>query len=151
MRSNHDAQVALADGASWLLRPGGVIVLVTSHWALLYGQVPQLPAYEEIARTKRAGEEALPARQAAWAARGVRLAFVTGDVIEGTVTPRLLERAPPGLAAQRREVVGDLPTVAEMGEAIAATAADATLPTGRMVVVGGSLESMLATAAPQEP
>ncbi len=48
------------------------------------------------------------------------------------------------LAVHRRETVGDLPSVEEMGEAIAAAAADASLPSGSMVVVGGSLESMLA-------
>jgi NAD(P)-dependent dehydrogenase (short-subunit alcohol dehydrogenase family) len=144
MRINRDAQVALAEGALPLMRAGGMIVLVTSHWAVLYGRTQQLPAYEEVARSKHAGEQALRERQAQFAAHGVRLAFVTGDVIEGTVTPRLLERVTPGLTAQRRESVGDLPTVEEMGEAIAATAADATLSSGSMVVVGGSLESMLA-------
>ena len=147
MRINRDAQVALAEGALPLMRAGGVIVLVTSHWAVLYGRTPQLPAYEEVARSKHAGEEELRARMPQFAERGVRLAFVTGDVIEGTVTPRLLERVTPGLTAQRRESVGDLPSVEEMGEAIAATAADATLPSGSMVVVGGSLESMLTGAA----
>ncbi len=144
MRINRDAQVALAEGALPLLRAGGIIVLVTSHWAVLYGRTPQLPAYEEVARSKHAGEEALRERIPQFTARGVRLAFVTGDVIEGTVTPRLLERVTPGLTTQRRETVGDLPSVEEMGAVIAATAADATLATGSMVVVGGSLESMLA-------
>ena len=147
MRINRDAQVALAEGALPLLRAGGAIVLVTSHWAVLYGRTPQLPAYDEVARSKHAGEQALRERMPLFAARGVRLAFVTGDVIEGTVTPRLLERATPGLTALRRASVGDLPSVEEMGEAIAATAADAALPSGSMVVVGGSLESMLASAA----
>ena len=148
MRINRDAQVALAEGALPLMRAGGVIVLVTSHWAVLYGRTEQLPAYEEVARSKHAGEQALRERMPQLAARGVRLAFVTGDVIEGTVTPRLLERVTPGLTAQRRETVGDLPSVEEMGEAIAATAADVSLPSGSMVVVGGSLESMLASSAP---
>ena len=59
MRINRDAQVALAESALPLLRAGGVIVLVTSHWAVLYGRTPQLPAYEEVARSKHAGEQAL--------------------------------------------------------------------------------------------
>ncbi len=81
-----------------------------------------------------------------FAARGLRLLFVTGDVIEGTVTPRLLERVTPGLAAARREEAGALPTVAEMAGAIAAATTDLSLPSGHMVVVGGSLEGMLAAA-----
>jgi NAD(P)-dependent dehydrogenase (short-subunit alcohol dehydrogenase family) len=146
MRINRDAQVALVEAALPLMPPGGVITLVTSHWAVLYGRVPQLPAYEEVARSKRAGEDALRERQADFAARGLRLLFVTGDVIEGTVTPRLLERVTPGLAAARRQETGDLPTVTEMAEAIAGATADPSLPSGHMVVVGGSLESMLAAA-----
>ncbi len=145
MRINRDAQVALVEVALPLMPPGGVITLVTSHWAVLYGRVPQIPVYEEVARSKRAGEDALRARQDDFTARGLRLLFVTGDVIEGTVTPRLLARATPGLAA-RREEVGNLPTVAEMAEAIAAATADPALPSGHMVVVGRSLEAMLAAA-----
>ncbi|HEX8995910.1 MAG TPA: SDR family oxidoreductase [Ktedonobacterales bacterium] len=149
MRINRDAQVALAEGALPLMRAGGVIVLVTSHWAVLYGRTQQLPAYEEVARSKHAGEEALRARMPQLTERGVRLLIVTGDVIEGTVTPRLLERASPGLTAQRRDSVGDLPTVEQMGAAIADAASDATLPSGSLIVIGGSLESMLEPAAPR--
>jgi NAD(P)-dependent dehydrogenase (short-subunit alcohol dehydrogenase family) len=146
MRINRDAQLALVEAALPLMPSGGVITLVTSHWATLYGRVPQLPAYEEVARSKRAGEDALRARQADFTARGIRLLVVTGDVIEGTVTPRLLERVTPGLAATRRAETGPLPTVTDMAEAIAAATADPTLPSGHMVVVGGSLAAMLAAA-----
>jgi NAD(P)-dependent dehydrogenase (short-subunit alcohol dehydrogenase family) len=147
MRINRDAQVALVEAALPLMPSGSVITLVTSHWAVLYGRVPQLPAYEEVARSKHAGEEALRARLPEFTARGIRLLFVTGDVIEGTVTPRLLERVTPGLAAARRQETGDLPTVGEMAEAIATATADATLDSGHMVVIGGSLESMLNAAS----
>lgn len=68
-RINHDAQVALVDQALPLLTAGSVVVFVTSHWAHRYGQVQQLPAYEPVAASKYAGEQALRARQAALAAR----------------------------------------------------------------------------------
>src|SRR5262249_45741849 len=93
--------------------------------------------------SKYAGEQALRARQDALDAAGIRLLVVTGDLIEGTITPKLLERAAPGLTRQRRESVGDLPTAAEMGEAIAAAALDLTLPSGHTVVIGQSIDSML--------
>lgn len=147
MRINRDAQVALVDGALPLLRAGGSITLVTSHWAVLYGRAPQLPAYEEVARSKHAGEQALRARMPALAERGLRLAIVTGDVIEGTITPRLLERVTPGLAERRRATLGDLPTAQQMGEAIAQAATDSSLSSGSLVVVGGPLEAMLADDA----
>ena len=142
MRINRDAQVMVVDGALPLLRDGGVIVFVTSHWAHLYGRVEQMPAYAVVAESKHAGEQSLRARQPELAARGVRLIVVTGDLIEGTITPKLLERATPGLAAERRESVGRLPTVEDTAAAIVDAATDAALPSGHVVVVGGALESL---------
>ena len=142
MRINRDAQAMVVDGATPLMRDGGVVVFVTSHWAHLYGQVEQMPAYAVVAESKHAGEQALRARQDELAARGVRLIVVTGDLIEGTITPKLLERATPGLAAGRRESVGPLPTVEDTAAAIVAAATDRSLPGGHVVVVGGALESL---------
>jgi NAD(P)-dependent dehydrogenase (short-subunit alcohol dehydrogenase family) len=142
MHINRDAQLALLDGALALMHNGGVVVFVTSHWAHLHGQVEHIPAYAPIAESKHAGEQALRARQQELLDKGIRLIVVTGDLVEGTITPKLLERASPGLAEYRRSSIGPLPTAVEMGAAIAA-ATDATLPTGHTVVVGGSLESLL--------
>lgn len=144
MRINRDAQIALLDGALPLMRSGGTVVLVTSHWAHLYGQVTQLPNYEAVAASKHAGEVTLRARQAEMAPRGIRLLVVTGDLIEGTITPRLLERKAPGLTGARREQLGKLPTAADMGDAIAAAVADPALPSGHTIVIGGSLNALLA-------
>lgn len=143
MHINHDAQLALLDGSLPLMPTGSTVVFITSHWAHLYGRVEQIPAYEPVAASKYAGEVALRARQQDLARQGVRLLVVTGDLIAGTITPKLLERASPGLAQQRRDSIGPLPTAAEMGEIIAATACDPTLPTGHTVVIGATLESML--------
>lgn len=139
---NRDAQLATLEGALPLMPQGSTVVFVTSHWAHLFGQVAQLPAYDDVAQSKHAGEMALRARQAELAARGVRLLVVTGDLIEGTITPKLLERKAPGLAGGRRGEMGKLPTAEEMGEAIAAAASDPSLPTGHTLVVGGALESL---------
>lgn len=62
--------------------------------------------------------------------------------MDGTVTPKLLERASRGLAEHRRQEVGALPTAADMGSAIAGAALDDTLPAGHTVVVGGDLGSL---------
>lgn len=148
LRINRDAQLALVDRARVLLRKGGTIIFVTSHWAHLYRQVPQLPAYEPVAASKHAGEQALRGLVAELDAAGLRLLVVTGDLIEGTITAKLLERAAPGLAESRRVNGGRVPTTVEMGEAIARAAADPTLPSGQTIVVGGSLDSLL-TAAPR--
>ena len=142
MLINRDAQLALVETALPLMSEGSSIVFVTSHWAHLYGQIVDIPVYAPVAASKHAGEQALRARQDAFASQGIRLIVVTGDLIEGTITPKLLDRAMPGLATYRRSMVGQLPTTTDMGEAIAAAATDNTLPNGSTVVVGGSLESL---------
>lgn len=140
-RLNRDAQLATVDAALPLLRRGGAIVFITSHWAHRYGQITQLPAYEAVAASKHVGEVALRARQEEFAARGIRLLVVTGDLIEGTITPKLLARAAAsqGLSA---DTPHDLPTARAMGEAIAAAATDPTLPSGHTTVVGRPLDTL---------
>ena len=145
MHINHDAQLMLVEHALPLMTHGGTIVFITSHWAHLYGQMTQIPAYEPVAESKHAGEQALRAQQEMLAKRSIRLLVVTGDLIEGTITPKLLERGAPGLTEHRRATIGPLPTATEMGEVIAQAATDPLLPSGHTVVVGGSLESQLAT------
>ncbi|HZO73846.1 MAG TPA: SDR family oxidoreductase [Ktedonobacteraceae bacterium] len=143
MHINRDTQLELVRAALPLLRPGGVIVFVTSHWAHLYGKIQQLPAYEPVAESKHAGEQALRALQPERDAGGWRLLVVTGDLVEGTITPRLLERTAPGLIGQRRATQGELPTARDMGRAIVRAALDPTLASGTTVVIGAPLESML--------
>lgn len=145
MLINRDAQIALLDAALPLMSRGGTVVFVTSHWAHLYGRVQQIPHYEEVAASKYAGEQALRSRLAELEGKGIRLIVVTGDLIEGTITPKLLERAAPGLTQGRRSTLGALPTADEMGEIIAASAVDPSLPSGHTVVIGGSLEELLSS------
>jgi NAD(P)-dependent dehydrogenase (short-subunit alcohol dehydrogenase family) len=141
MRINRDAQLAVVDAALPYMPVGGTIGFVTSHWAHLYGQVDQLPGYLPVAASKHAGERELRQRQAGLSVAGIRLLVITGDLVEGTITPKLLERAAPGLTGARQSAVGQLPTAAEMGEAIAAAVTDPTLPAGHTIVVGGALDS----------
>ncbi len=54
---------------------------------------------------------------------------------------KLMERIVPGLTVEREQKVGPLPTVTEMGQAIAGAALDTTLPSGHTIVVGGSLDT----------
>ncbi|MHB8597863.1 MAG: SDR family oxidoreductase [Ktedonobacteraceae bacterium] len=145
MLMNRDAQLSLVKGVLPLLRSGSVIVFVTSHWAHLYGKIQQIPAYEPVARSKYAGEQALRALQSDLTSRGVRLIVVTGDLIEGTIAPRLLERSAPGLISQRRSSYGVLPTVSEMSHAIARAALAPSLLSGSTIVVGPSLQRLLAS------
>lgn len=142
MRINRDAQIAILDAVLPLMPEGATVVFVTSHWAHRYGEVVQLPSYEPVARSKHAGERALRERQDALAARDIRLVVITGDLVEGTITPKLLERAGPGMTSERERLLGRLPTAEEMGRAIADSAVDSTLLPGHTVVIGGSLDSL---------
>ena len=143
MRINRDAQLTLVDGALALMPEGGTVIYVTSHWAHLHGQVDYMPGYAPVASTKHAGEQSLRARQQELAERGIRLLVVTGDLIEGTIMAKMMERRAPGLSEERRQESqsGQLPSVTEMGEAIASAAMDTTLPGGYTVVVGGALDT----------
>ncbi len=141
LRLNRDAQLATVQAARPFLAPNGTIAFITSHWAHRYGQVRQLPAYEPVAMSKHAGEVALRERQAELAAQGIRLLVITGDLVEGTITPKLLARAADRLQ-QNTDVPDRLPTTTEMGEAIAAAATDPHLPSGHTVVVGRGLDEL---------
>jgi NAD(P)-dependent dehydrogenase (short-subunit alcohol dehydrogenase family) len=136
LKLNLDAQVGLVDAALPYMRRGGRIVFVTSHPAHFYGQKPVMPAYEVVAASKHAGESALRTRVPEFAALGISLVVVSGDMIEGTITPRLLERTERGSLEARRAQVGSLPTVDEFAAAIVGAALDPTLESGATIFVG---------------
>jgi NAD(P)-dependent dehydrogenase (short-subunit alcohol dehydrogenase family) len=139
MRINHDAQLAMLAALLPLFAPSATVIHVTSHWAHLFGTVPQLPDYEPVARSKHAGEAALRARIPDLAQRGIRLIVVTGDLVEGTITARLLERRTRGLSDARAL---DSVTPEVFASAIADAALDRVLVSGATVVVGGALASV---------
>lgn len=108
MRLNRDAQVALLEAALPVLRDGARVVFVTSHQAHFIRTTPTMPEYEPVALSKRAGEDALRERIPELTARGIEFVVVSGDMIEGTITATLLERANPGAIADRRQQAGRL-------------------------------------------
>lgn len=140
---NHDAQIGLARRATPLMPPGGRIVFVTSHWAHFYGSKPVMAEYEAVAKSKRAGEDALRAYAAEVESKGISLVVVSGDLIEGTITPRLLQRQSPGLIEARRKEAGGLPTVDEFAAAIVSAAANTALSSGHTVYVGSTESASL--------
>ncbi|HEX3603866.1 MAG TPA: SDR family oxidoreductase [Steroidobacteraceae bacterium] len=136
MELNLTAQVRMLDAALPLMPAGGCVVFVTSHLAHFYGRKPVYAAYEGIAASKKAGEDALRSRLPDFENRGVRLAIVSGDMIEGTITPKLLERTSRGLIESRRGQAGVLPTVQEFAAAIVDAAADTRRANGHVFFVG---------------
>jgi len=124
LRLNRDAQVRAVTLARPLLGPGSRIVFVTSHQAHFIATTPTMPEYEPVARSKRAGEDALRALIPELEAAGIELVVVSGDMIEGTITAKLLERANPGAISARREAAGRLYTVEEFAVEVAAAAVE---------------------------
>jgi 3-oxoacyl-[acyl-carrier protein] reductase len=136
MELNLTAQVRTLEAVLPLMAAGGCVIFVTSHLAHFYGRKPVYAAYEGIAASKKAGEDALRSRIPRFEARGLRLAIVSGDMIDGTITPKLLERTQRGLIESRRGQAGVLPTVQEFAEAIVDAAADSGRPNGHVTFVG---------------
>lgn len=124
MRLNRDAQVNVVEGALPHLAPGARIVFVTSHQAHFIRTTPTMPEYEAVALSKRAGEDALRAKIPALEASGFELVVVSGDMIEGTITATLLERANPGAIEARKQDAGRLFNVAEFAAEVASAAVE---------------------------
>lgn len=124
LRLNRDAQVTVLNAALPLMAAGSRVVFVTSHQAHFIHSAPTMPEYEPVALSKRAGEDALRARIPELDAAGIDFVVVSGDMIEGTITATLLDRARPGSIAERREQAGKLYTVAEFAAEVARAAVD---------------------------
>jgi len=138
MRINLTAQTRAVDLALPLMPDGGRVVFFTSHLAHFLGEEPVYPAYEPVAASKKSGEDALRSLIPELRARGISLVVVSGDVIEGTITPKLMERQSPGLLAARRRKAGRLPTVDDFARAVVDAAEDASLMSGATVFVGST-------------
>ncbi len=135
MRLNRDAQLRLATLCLPLMPSGARIVFVTSHQAHFYPGKPVPDGYEPIAQSKRAGEDALLAAKPGLAERGIALKVVSGDMIDGTIIVRLLQRRDPAAVEARRDQA-ELPTVEEFATEIARAALDADHQ--EMTYVGGA-------------
>ncbi len=122
LRLNRDAQVGALRAALPLLGRGSRVVFVTSHQAHFIATTPTMPEYEPVARSKRAGEDALRELIPELEAAGVELVVVSGDMIKGTITATLLERANPGAIASREESAGRLYSVSEFADEVVAAA-----------------------------
>ncbi len=136
MTLNRDAQVNLVREALPVIPSGGCIVFVTSHLAHFHGSKPVYDGYEPVAASKKAGEDALRSMIPELADLGVRLVVVSGDLIEGTITPKLLQRQSRGLIEERRREAGSLPDVEEFASAIVESAIHSEYESGKTIYVG---------------
>ena len=135
MRLNRDSQVALLTAALDVLSDGARVVFVTSHQAHFIHTTPTMPEYLPVALSKRAGEDALREMIPKLAERGIEFVVVSGDMIEGTITATLLERANPGAIESRRESAGKLYNVNEFAAEIVKAAVE-PVPTDNTRLIG---------------
>ena len=124
MQLNRDAQVELLTAALPLLADGARVVFVTSHQAHFIKTVETMPEYVPVALSKRAGEDALRDLIPQLAEKNIGFVVVSGDMIEGTVTATLLERANPGALDIRKEAAGRLYNVSEFAAEVALAAVE---------------------------
>jgi NAD(P)-dependent dehydrogenase (short-subunit alcohol dehydrogenase family) len=124
MQLNRDAQVNFLTAMLPLLHEGSRVVFVTSHQAHFIRTVETMPEYVPVALSKRAGEEALRELIPELEARGISFVVVSGDMIEGTITATLLQRANPGAIEARKEAAGRLYNVGEFAAEVASAAVD---------------------------
>ena len=124
MRLNRDAQVNLLTTLRPLLHEGSRVVFVTSHQAHFIRTVDTMPEYLPVALSKRAGEDALRELIPGLEADGIGFVVVSADMIEGTVTATLLDRANPGTIESRKQAVGKLYNVEEFAAEIARAAVE---------------------------
>ncbi|GAB3617579.1 SDR family oxidoreductase [Okibacterium endophyticum] len=124
MLLNRDAQVSVLEQALTVMNDPSRVVFVTSHQAHFIRTTPTMPEYEPVALSKRAGEDALRERIPALADAGVEFVVVSGDMIEGTITATLLERANPGAISARKDAAGRLYNVGEFAAEVALAAVE---------------------------
>ena len=139
MRLNRESQVNLLNAALPHLNDGARVVFVTSHQAHFIRTTPTMPDYLPVALSKRAGEDALRDMIPQLATRGIGFVVVSGDMIEGTITATLLERANPGALEARREGAGKLYNVAEFAAEVASAAVE-PVPTDHTRLVGSTAD-----------
>ena len=132
---NRDAQVNVLKTFLPLMGEGARVVFVTSHQAHFIRTTPTMAEYDAVAKSKRAGEDALRELIPNMTEQGVEFVVVSGDMIEGTITATLLERANPGAIESRRQDAGKLYNVSEFAAEVASAAVD-DIPEGHTRLVG---------------
>lgn len=135
LKLNRDAQLNVLNAAEPLMQSGSRVVFVTSHQAHFIRTVETMPEYVPVALSKRAGEDALRERIPELTAKGIELVVVSGDMIEGTITATLLERANPGAIDSRKESAGKLYNVEEFAAEVVSAAVD-SIPADNTRYVG---------------
>lgn len=132
---NRDSQVAMVREFAPLLAEDGKVTFVTSHQAHFFPDFPTPDMYRPVAESKNAGEQAVVS---AATELGRKVLVVSGDLIEGTITATMLERAYAGLIDERKAKAGSIPSVQDFADEIARATLD---PERTETVYVGSTEA----------
>ncbi|GAA4833386.1 SDR family oxidoreductase [Garicola koreensis] len=146
LKLNRDAQVNMVTTAVETMPAGSQIIFVTSHQAHFIHETATMDAYEPVARSKRAGEDALRELLPTLDDKGITLTVISGDMIEGTITATLLDRAQPGAIDARREAAGRLYSVDEFAAEIVQLVGREDLPQAHTELVGGAEDFLRANS-----
>ena len=144
MKLNRDAQLNVLDGALPCSTEGARVVFVTSHQAHFIRTVETMPEYVPVALRSAPARTPCASGSRELEASGIGFVVVSGDMIEGTITATLLERANPGAIRARKDAAGKLYNVAEFAAEVALAAveaipADHTRYVGDIADFGGRL------------
>ncbi len=138
---NVGANMRLVDKFVESMTPGGVIVYVTSDPSHRYQSYAnpevELGPYNSVAQSKFEAETVLRSRQPEFGERGLRLAVVVGNALEGTFVTRVLKGPRYRAVTENWHEIsgGEFPTNMDMASAIV-RAARGKYPTGHTEYVG---------------
>lgn len=134
---NTEAPLRLARSLLPYLTKGGRIVFVTSHQAHFYDPSAETTAYTAVAASKWAGEVALRELIPEMKHRQQQLLVVSGPMVEGTITPRLLDKLQPGVM-EARKAAGETISLEDFAATIVSAILDPDLYCGATVLAGAN-------------
>jgi NAD(P)-dependent dehydrogenase (short-subunit alcohol dehydrogenase family) len=111
------APAALAQALAPVLAPDASLLYLTSHEAHFHDPARAHPAYGAVAESKQAGEARIQALRSTLGGRAT-LKIISADVVEDTVTAKLLSRLADNAVERRRQVVGRLPTADDVAREV---------------------------------
>lgn len=118
MQLNAAGPAALLSALLPLLRPGAIVVYLTSHEAHFYDPEMVYPPYRQVAESKKVGELALLDCAEKMAAASVTFNIVSADLVADSTTAKLLDMGGHGIVAFRRQMAGALPTSLAVAEQV---------------------------------
>lgn len=120
-----------------IMRKNGKVIFVTSHQAHFIDKFKTLKEYEQVALSKKAGEEKLISFIPELSKKNIKLIIISGDLIKDSVTAIMLKRIYKDIFEERINKAGKLYSSHEFAQKIVNLALKNDLSTGHIEYVGG--------------